>query len=151
MKKKSNIGIWVVLHVMLAVFSLGTVCSKFAAGQPFLSFKFCLFYGLLIVILGVYAIGWQQVIKRMPLTAAYANRAVSIVWGCIYGVIFFNEQITPGKVIGGVIVAAGVVLFAISDSKDKNSELDEAANADRLSVEESSKENTEELDQKEEQ
>jgi len=131
MKKKKNVGIWVVLHVMLAVFSLGTVCSKFAAAEPFLSFKFILFYGLLIAILGVYAIGWQQVIKRMPLTAAYANRAVSIVWGCIYGVIFFNEQITPGKVIGGVIVATGVVLFALSDQKSPAAEeADEASGAE---------------------
>ena len=116
-RKKNNIIIWIVLHIMLALYSLGSVCSKIAANEEFLSFRFCLFYGLLLLILGVYAIGWQQIIKRMPLTAAYANKAISIVWACIYGVIFFDEKLTVGKIVGGAIVAAGVILFALSDNE----------------------------------
>ena len=115
--KKSKIIVWIVLHVMLALYSLGSVCSKIAANEEFLSFRFCLFYGLVLVILAVYALGWQQIIKRMPLTAAYANKAISVVWACVYGVIFFDEQITVGKILGGAIVAAGVILFAFSDKE----------------------------------
>ena len=69
----------------------------------------------MIVLLGVYAIGWQQVIKRLPLTAAYANKAVTVVWGFLYGILFFREAVTPMKVIGLLTVVAGVVLFAFSD------------------------------------
>ena len=54
------------LHIMLMIYSMSGICSKLAAGQKFLSFKFCLYYGLIIVLLGFYAIGWQQIIKRMP-------------------------------------------------------------------------------------
>lgn len=115
--RKSKIIVWIVLHVMLALYSLGSVCSKIAANEEFLSFRFCLFYGLVLVILAVYALGWQQIIKRMPLTAAYANKAISVVWACVYGVIFFDEQITVGKILGGAIVAAGVILFAFSDKE----------------------------------
>ena len=59
----------------------------------------------------VYAIGWQQVIKRLPLTMAYANRAITIVWGIIWGLLFFNEKLNAGKIIGAVIVIAGVLLY----------------------------------------
>lgn len=103
---------------MLAVMSLGGVCTKKASSEEFLSFKWCLYYGGLLFILFVYAIVWQQIIKRLPLIVAYANRAVSVLWGCVFGVIFFDEKITVGKIIGGVLVALGVILFAVSDRFD---------------------------------
>lgn len=115
--KRTNPIIWIILHFMLAVMSLGGVCSKIASGEKFLSLRWCFFYGLLLLILGVYAIVWQQIIKRLPLTVAYANRAVSVIWGCIFGVIFFDEKISIGKIIGGSIVIAGVILYALADDQ----------------------------------
>ena len=56
----------VALHLLLAVFSLSGIMSKLAAQFPFMSTGFVLCYGGMIVVLGVYAIGWQQVIKRIP-------------------------------------------------------------------------------------
>ena len=67
------------------------------------------------MILGVYALAWQQVIKRMPLTTAYANKAVTVVWGMVWGMILFGESITPQKVLGAAVIVAGVVLYAFSE------------------------------------
>ena len=117
-KKKGSAVIWIVLHAMLAVYALSSVCAKLAGQEEPLSFKFCMYYGILLLLLGLYAIGWQQIIKRMPLTAAYANKAVGVIWACIYGVIFFGEKITTGKIISGILTISGVVLFAIADSGD---------------------------------
>lgn len=108
------------LHIILVIYSTSTIFSKLASGQQFLSFKFCLYYGLIIVLLGFYAIGWQQIIKRMPLTAAFANKAVTVVWGIIWGFIFFHEPITAGKVIGAVLVVAGIVMYAMADKEAEN-------------------------------
>ena len=99
------------LNVLLMFFSLGGIFSKLASKQPFLSLKFILCYGALLFIMFVYAIGWQQIIKRLPLTMAYANRAVTIVWGIIWGLLFFNEKLNVGKIIGAVILIAGVLLY----------------------------------------
>ena len=99
------------LNVLLMFFSLGGIFSKLASKQPFLSLKFILCYGALLFIMFVYTIGWQQVIKRLPLTMAYANRAITIVWGIIWGLLFFNEKLNVGKIIGAVIVIAGVLLY----------------------------------------
>ncbi len=107
----------VLLHIMLMIYSMSGICSKLAAGQKFLSIKFCLYYGLIILLLGFYAIGWQQIIKRMPLTAAFANKAVTVVWGIIWGFVFFKEPITPGKVAGAVLVIAGIVMYALADKE----------------------------------
>ena len=71
----------------------------------------------MIAVLGVYAIGWQQIIKRMPLTSAYANKAVTIVWGIIWGALLFHEAATPMKLLGSAIVLTGVVLFSLADGE----------------------------------
>ena len=105
------------LNILLMFFSLGGIFSKLASKQPFLSLKFILCYGALLFIMFVYAIGWQQIIKRLPLTMAYANRAVTIVWGIIWGLLFFNEKLNLGKVIGAVIVIAGVLLY-VTESEE---------------------------------
>lgn len=109
---KSNIPTFLLLHLLLAVYSLSSVFSKLAASESFLSFKFCMFYGLVIFLLMIYALFWQQVIKRLPLVLAYANKAVTVIWGMIWGAVLFNEGITIKKVIGAVIVIVGIVLFA---------------------------------------
>lgn len=110
----------VLLHIMLMIYSMSGICSKLAAGQKFLSMKFCLYYGLIILLLGFYAIGWQQIIKRMPLTAAFANKAVTVVWGIVWGFLFFNESITPGKIVGALMVVGGIVMYALSDGEQEN-------------------------------
>ena len=106
------------LHVLLGVYSLSEVFAKLASKQSFLSFSFILFYGLVIAMLGIYAIGWQKVIKRMPLTTAYANKAVTVIWGCFWGVVLFQETLSLQKILGICIVIAGVILFEIASQEE---------------------------------
>ena len=103
------------LHVLLGVYSLSEVFAKLASKQSFLSFSFILFYGLVIVVLGVYDILWQQVLKKMPLTTAFSNKAVVIVWGMLWGALFFGEQIKWYMIVGSIIIFAGVVLVVSDD------------------------------------
>lgn len=114
---KSDLKTLIALHCMLMIYSMSGICSKLAARQTFLSAKFCLYYGIIILLLGFYAIGWQQIIKRIPLTTAFANKAVTVVWGIVWGRMFFQESITLGKIVGAILVVAGVALFAESDEK----------------------------------
>ena len=90
--------------------------SKLASGQVLLSPLFIVLYGVMLVILAVYALVWQQVIKRLPLTLAYANRAITVVWGIVWGALFFGEAITPLMVVGAVVIICGIVLFATDGS-----------------------------------
>ena len=112
------------LHILLLFYSLSDVMSKLAAGFDFLSLGFVVCYGGLLVILAGYAIGWQQVIKRMPLTTAYANRGITVVWGIFWGALFFSEAITPGKIAGAVMVVAGIVLFSLADGETQEEAAD---------------------------
>ena len=76
---------FLLLHLILGVYASSSVCSKLAAQQPFLSVGFILLYGGMLAALVVYAFGWQQVIKHLPLTTAYANKAITVVWGILLG------------------------------------------------------------------
>ena len=88
-----------------------------AAQQPFLSAAFIVLYGLMLLALVTYAVGWQQVIKHLPLTTAYANKAVTVVWGILLGLAVFGEAVTPRQVIGAVIIICGIVLFVRADNE----------------------------------
>lgn len=114
---KSSTKVLLGLHLLLMVYSVSSVCSKFAAATAFPSWQFFCFYGLVLGILGVYAIGWQQVIKRMPLTTAYANKAVTIVWGIVFGMVVFGETVTPLMLVGALVIVAGIVLFALEEGR----------------------------------
>lgn len=109
--------IYSLLHLFLMVYSTGGIVSKLAAGHPFMSPAFIALYSIEILILGFYAIGWQQFIKRMPISVAYANKAVTVVWGCVWGVLIFHEHLTAGKIVGAALVLAGVALYGYSDGK----------------------------------
>ena len=126
-KGSGRILVLIVLHVMLAVWSCTDVLSKYAAGAEFFSTAFFVMWAGVLVLMGVYALGWQQVIRRMPLATAFANKAITIVWGLFWGVALFGESVTPGKVVGAVLVVAGIVLFVFSDEGGKDGGSDAAS------------------------
>lgn len=105
------------LHILLMVYSTSGILSKLAAGVEFLSPEFCVLYGGVLCLLGLYAIGWQQILKRLPLTTAFSNKAVTIVWGIVWGALFFCEPITLPKALGAILIIAGVVLFSRADGQ----------------------------------
>lgn len=109
------------LHLLLMVYSMSGICSKLAAGYDFLSPGFLLCYGGVLALLGFYALGWQQILKRLPLTTAYANRAVAVVWGIIWGFLFFSEPVNLFKLAGAALIIVGVVVFSYADAEETQS------------------------------
>lgn len=89
--------------------------SKAASGFPVLSMPFCLLYGCSLGFLAAYALIWQQILKRFPLTTAYSNRALVTVFGMIWGIIFFQEKITAGMVVGSVCILIGIRIVVNAD------------------------------------
>ena len=118
---KDKIKWYCILHIIILIFSVNEICSKLAGQNPFLSPKWILFYGLVIVLLGFYAIAWQQVLKHLPLITAYANKAVTTIWGLVWGYLVFKEEITIAKIVGAVVIIFGVYLV-VSGDEEKSKE-----------------------------
>lgn len=112
---KRNSHVFLELHILLLVYSVSSIFSKSASSYSFLSVGFLLCYGIMLLLLGVYAVFWQQIIKRLPLMTAYANKAVTVVWGIVLGTLVFHEKITWGKVFSAVLVIAGVIIYVSGD------------------------------------
>lgn len=104
------------LHLLLVFYSLAAVVSKIAASKQMLSWEFVLLYGIVLVILVGYAVFWQQILKTMPLSTAFMNKAVTVVWGLVWGILMFGESLTWGKVLAAATIVAGVVLFVSSET-----------------------------------
>ena len=80
-----------------------------------MSFKFILYYGLEMLILAVYAVVWQQLIKKFEISVAYANKAMGLLWSIVWAILIFNETITIKNVIGVVIVIVGTIIVNSED------------------------------------
>ncbi len=108
---------YVYLHILLLFYSLGAICSKFAGEAEFLSFPFFMYYGLLLTIMVIYAVFWQQILKVIPLTTAYASKAVTVIWGLVWGMLIFHETLTLQKAIGAGIIMFGIVMVVKADEE----------------------------------
>ncbi len=111
---------YLLLHLAVFTLSISTICSKFAASQSFMSFSFIAFYAGVIVALGIYALIWQQVLKKVPLTTAFVNKSASLIWSLIWGIAFFNETISASMLIGIAIVFCGVILVILGGKKEES-------------------------------
>ena len=116
--KKADKWVFLVLHLLMLLYACASAMQKLAARYEFMSVGFLLCYAGAAAFLGLYAIGWQQVIKRLPLSVAFANKAVTYVWMMVIGALFFRESITPRQIIGCAILIAGVLLFVRADREE---------------------------------
>ena len=98
------------LQLSILILSLVGIFAKKASAVGFLSVEFITYYCLILFIMGIYAILWQQIIKRFELSVAYANKGTLIIWTFIWAVIFFQETITLNNILGAVLVIAGIVM-----------------------------------------
>ncbi len=116
-KSSSRLPSLLLLHALFMVYSLASVFSKLAGQSEFLSPRFLLLYGAMLAILAVYALLWQQALKRIPLVTAYANKAVTVLWGLLWGLLFFGEAVTFQKLAGVALIVGGIVMVVKADEQ----------------------------------
>lgn len=111
MVKSKKIAAVFFLQGAVLIYSLTTVISKIVSNYEFLSLPFILFYLLDFAVLGIYAILWQQLLKRFELSIAYANKAMTLLWSLLWSVVLFHENVTVQKVVGVILVIAGTIIL----------------------------------------
>ncbi len=101
---------FIAIQGAVIVYTFAGVAGKAASEHSALSKGFILFYGIELMILGVYAVLWQQLIKKFDLSVAYANRSVALLWSMLWAFVFFNEDITFFNILGALIVVGGTLI-----------------------------------------
>lgn len=112
----------ILLQLIVIIYTFNSVLAKFSSGEEVMSVKFIAFYVAEVGILGIYAILWQQMIKRFELSVAYANRAMALIWSAIWAVVIFHENLTVKNIIGILLVIAGTIVVNL-EPKDKGEEV----------------------------
>ena len=114
-KKKTTVMTLLILQVAVCLYTVSGIAAKLASNYEFLSLGFILCYGMEIAVLGVYAIVWQQIIKRVDISIAYANRSTAIFWSMLWASILFQEQITWQNLVGVGLFFIGTWVVNSSD------------------------------------
>lgn len=82
--------------------------------QELFSTKYLIGLGVVVFMLGTYAVVWQQILKKVDITLAYMFKATGIIYVLLYSVFLFGEAITVWNVIGAAVIVSGIVLFVKS-------------------------------------
>lgn len=117
-EKKSfldNIKRFLFLHGCILFYSTTLVLSKYASMFDFLSIPYILLMMGMVLVLGIYAILWQQVIKYFSPSVAYSNKSVTTIWVLFFSYFLFNEGITLNNVIGALLIIFGVIMVSQDD------------------------------------
>lgn len=108
--KKIGIKQIILLQAIIIIYTVSSIMAKFASAGDTLE-RIVLFFGLDLLFLGIYAICWQQMIKIFPLSVAYANRAMALLWSAIWAKIIFGEQISVKQMVGIALVIVGTLII----------------------------------------
>ncbi len=107
---------FVLIQGAVLLFSTSSILIK-AAGryEMFSLYFFLLYFGALAIAL-VYAVIWQQILKKVSLTTAYTHRATGVIWSMVWGALLFSETISWNMIVGAVVIMAG--LFIVVTAND---------------------------------
>lgn len=94
------------------VYACTSVFTKMASRQEMLSWPYLLWIAGAIMVMGLYALLWQQIITRMPVSTAYMFKGTSLVFVLLFSALLFGEMITITNIIGSMIIVLGIILFA---------------------------------------
>lgn len=135
------IKLYLFLYFAFAIDSLSTVFGKLASAHPTMSLPFLMWYAADVAALGIFAILWQQILKKMPLSIAYSSRPIVTILGVFYGVFIFGDKLSPTAILGILIILVGIWLVtAEPKEKDPSDSLSPAECSAALQTKEVSRE-----------
>lgn len=112
------------LQPIVLLYSCVSVCSKLASKEmPFdynglwdfvyqcmTNVRLIIIVAMMFIILFVYAIIWQKIIKKIDVSIAYANKSSYIFWTQLAAVFLFEESITLSNIIGIMVIFCGIMV-----------------------------------------
>jgi drug/metabolite transporter (DMT)-like permease len=103
-----------IIQIFIKTIALGPAGSDYLILIFDPLFYFC---GVLFVI---QAFSWFAVLRRLPLSYAYPFKGLTTVTILASGVIFFEEAVTLGNLLGTFLILIGVSLIATGESAFKD-------------------------------
>ena len=109
---------FILLSCCFLIASSSGVFLKLASMYDFLSFQYVIYFFLTIVVMGVYAVLWQKVLKLIPLNKAYLYKSSGIAISLMYAYIIFGENITVNNICGTVMIVIGIIILSYKHKQE---------------------------------
>ena len=107
--------IWYISLVLInMLYACVSIFTKLASQQELMSWNYMLCLIGAVGVMGLYAMLWQQILKRIELSLAYMFKGTGLIFVMLLAHVLFGEQITWNNVVGAIIIISGIVLFANS-------------------------------------
>ena len=104
---------YLILHLLFIVYALNTVLGRMAAPYGWTDWRrFALF------LLGIYAAGWQVMLKKFNLGVAYANRSAVVIWGILLAWLCLGEALSWTLAAGAALVIGGIILVSTEEAHE---------------------------------
>ena len=104
------------LAILAIVFeSLSSSVLKMSKDYPVLSPMYLFWFAVAMGIMAVYAVAWQLLLERLPLTTAYMRKGLTYVLIFVWAQVLFHETITLQQYIGMAIIIVGMVVSLSDD------------------------------------
>jgi len=112
--KRLSLASIALLFIAFAIYSSTGIFLKLASMQDFLSMNYCFLFAIVILMLAIYAVLWQMILKSISLTQAYLFKSSAIVFALLYAHYLFNEHISLQNIVGASIIFVGVSINSFS-------------------------------------
>jgi len=112
MERNSSSDI-VIVELLLAnlLFSVASIFTKIASFKIIGSIEYFIYLGCTALVMLIYAILWQQILKRTDVTLANMFRGTSLLFTLLFSYLIFDECISIRNIVGAVIIVVGIILF----------------------------------------
>lgn len=94
------------------IYACTGICTKMASRHEMFSWPYLLWMAGAVGVMGIYAILWQQIIAKIPISTAYMFKGTGLIFGLLFAYLLFSEQITIYNIIGAATIITGIALFS---------------------------------------
>ena len=109
MKNKSA---YILMLLSFFIYSLSSFFSKLASRYEMFSMPYIFCFCGIIIVLGLYGILWQQVLKNIDLSVAMAFKPLCLILSVLWSVIFFSEHLSHKMITGIVLIILGIFIIS---------------------------------------
>lgn len=108
----SKVGTYCALVGVNFIYACEAIFTKLAALQEPLSLAYFFCLGGAFSVMAIYAVLWQQILKRMPVGDAYMFKGTSLIFVLLFSALLFHEGITWTNIAGACMIIGGIAAYA---------------------------------------
>lgn len=113
MQGKLNIASFALLIVAFLIYSTTGIFTKLSSGEVFLSQGYILYFAFVLASIGIYAVLWQIILNKVPLTQAYLFKSITVLFSLFFAYYIFSEVVTKYNIVGAAFIVAGIIINSL--------------------------------------